>query len=109
MNLKEVVHNYLTDNDEGMKQIITWFLNEVMQEEADTQAGAGRYRRTSSRKAYRNGLRKRTLNTRHGELTLDKHNCAIHPSRQKSLTDIPELRKDWRMQYWNRIFRESPS
>ena len=32
-NLKEVVLNYLTDNDERMKHLITWFLNEVMQEE----------------------------------------------------------------------------
>jgi putative transposase len=72
MDLKEVVLNYLTDNDEGMKHLITWFLNEVMQEEADQQTGAGRYRRTSSRKAYRNGHRKRTLKTRHGELTLTK-------------------------------------
>ena len=39
-----------------MKHLITWFLNEVMQEEADQQTGAARYRRTSSRKAYRNGI-----------------------------------------------------
>jgi transposase-like protein len=50
MDLKEVVRNYLTANDEGMKHLITWFLNEVMQEEADQQAGARRYRRTSSKK-----------------------------------------------------------
>ena len=43
-----------------------------MQEEADQQAGAGRYHRTSSRKTYRNGHRKRTLKTRHGEITLNK-------------------------------------
>ena len=72
MNLKEVVRNYLTDNDEGMKDLITLFLNKVMQEEADQQAGAGRYRRTSSRKTYRNGYRNRTLKTRYGELTLNK-------------------------------------
>ena len=83
MDLKEVVLNYLTDNDEGMKQIITWFLNEVMQEEADKQTGAGRYRRTSSRKAYRNGLRKRSLNTRHGELTLNKPQLRDTPFQTK--------------------------
>jgi len=44
MNLEEVVLDYLIDNDEGMKHLITWFLNEVMQEEADQQAGAERYR-----------------------------------------------------------------
>ena len=47
MNLKEVVLNYHTDNDEGMKHLITWFLNEVMQKEVDQQTGASRYRRTS--------------------------------------------------------------
>jgi hypothetical protein len=31
MDLKEVVLNYLTDNDERMNYLITWFLNEVMQ------------------------------------------------------------------------------
>ncbi len=72
MDLKEVVLNYLTDNDEGMKHLITWFLNEVMQEEADQQAGAGRYHRARSRKAYRNGNRRRSLKTRHGELILNK-------------------------------------
>jgi hypothetical protein len=35
MDLKEVVLDCLTDNKEGMKHLITWFLNEVMQEEAD--------------------------------------------------------------------------
>lgn len=44
--VKEVVLNCLIDNDEKMKHLITWFLNEVMQEEADLQAGAGRYRIT---------------------------------------------------------------
>ena len=72
MNLKEVVLNYLTDNEEAIKYLITWFLNEVMQEEAEQQAGAGRYHRTSSWKTYRNGHRKRTLKTRHGEITLNK-------------------------------------
>jgi len=83
MNLKEVVLDYLTDNEEGMKNLITWFLNEVMQEEADQQAGAGRYRRTSSRKTYRNGQRKRTLKTRHGELLLTKPQLRNNPFQTK--------------------------
>ena len=83
MNLKEVVLNYLTNNDEGMKHLITWFLNEVMQEEADQQAGAERYRRTSSRKTYRNGHRKRTLKTRHGEVILNKPQLRDIPFQTK--------------------------
>ncbi|MGV8130104.1 MAG: transposase [Methanolinea sp.] len=45
-------------------------MNEVMQEEAYQQAGAERYRRTCSRRTYRNGNRRRPLKTRHGELIL---------------------------------------
>ena len=55
MNSKDLVVNYLTDNEEGMKNLITWFLNEVMQEEANQQTGAGRYERAGSRRTYRNG------------------------------------------------------
>jgi len=72
MNSKDLVVNYLTDNEEGMRNIITWFLNEVMQREADELAGAGRYERTGSRRTYRNGTRSRSLKTRYGTLTLDK-------------------------------------
>ena len=93
MNLKEVVLNYLTDNDEGMKHLITWFLNEVMQEEADQQAGAGRYRRTSSRKTYRNGHRKRTLKTRHGELILNKPQLRDIPFQTKIFERYSRIEK----------------
>jgi len=54
-----------------------------MKEEADQQTGAGRYRRTSSRKAYRNGHRKRTLKTRHGELILNKPQLRDIPFQTK--------------------------
>ena len=83
MDLKEVVLDYLTNNKEGMKHLITWFLNEVMQEEANEQAGAGRYHRTRSRKTYRNGHRKRTLKTRYGEITLEKPQLRDIPFQTK--------------------------
>jgi len=35
-----------------MKKLIALFLDEVMQEEAEQQAGAGRYQRMSSRRTY---------------------------------------------------------
>jgi hypothetical protein len=34
INTKDLVAHYLTDNEQGMKNLITWFLNEVMQKEA---------------------------------------------------------------------------
>ena len=60
MNSKDLVAHYLTDNEQGMKNLITWFLNEVMQKEATEQAGADKYERTGSRKTYRNGTRSRS-------------------------------------------------
>jgi len=55
-----------------MKKLITWFLNQVMQQEALNQIQAQPYERTGRRKARRNGMRKRTLKTLHGEVILDK-------------------------------------
>lgn len=43
-----------------------------MQEEADQQAGAGKYQRAASRQTYQNGHRERTLRTRYGEIVLNK-------------------------------------
>jgi len=72
MNLRDIVLNYLTDNEEGMQQLIKWFLNDVMNEEVAQQAGVPRYARSSSRRAHRNGNRTRSLKTRYGELSLLK-------------------------------------
>jgi len=36
-----------------MRQILTWFLNTIMEYEAQLQTGAMHYERTSSRKAHR--------------------------------------------------------
>jgi transposase-like protein len=55
-----------------MQQLITWFLNDVMNEEVAQQAGVPRYARSSTRRAHRNGYRSRSLKTRFGELSLLK-------------------------------------
>jgi len=52
MNLSDIVLNYLTDNEKGMQQLITWFLNDVMNEEVAQQAGVPRYARSSARSAH---------------------------------------------------------
>jgi len=72
MDLRDIVLNYLTDNEQGMQQLITWFLNDVMNEEVAQQAGVPRYARSSTRRAHRNGHRQRSLKTRFGELSLQK-------------------------------------
>ncbi len=68
----EIILQFLQDNEEGIRQILTWFLNAIMEYEAQLQAGATHYERTISRKAHRNGYRKRTLKTRYGALELLK-------------------------------------
>ncbi len=85
--------DYLIDQDEGLKKVLTWFLNIVMQLEAIQQSGSEPYQRTDSRKAHRNGYKERSLKTRVGELKLKNRNSENNPSRPKSLTDIPGLRR----------------
>jgi transposase-like protein len=72
VNLFSLIKDYLVDQEDGIGQLITWFLNLVMEEEALLQSGAQRYERPDSRKASRNGYKPRTLLTRYGELELLK-------------------------------------
>ncbi len=57
MDLSDFVLNYFTDNENGLQQLITWFLNDVMNEEGTKLAGVPRYARSSSRRTHRNGYR----------------------------------------------------
>ena len=66
------IEDYLSDKDEGMRSLITWFLNLVMQIEAHQQAGANPYERTATRNCHRNGSRSRSLTTRYGDVNLTK-------------------------------------
>lgn len=77
----EFAQDYLVDPESGLKAVITWFLNQVMQLEAEQQAGAGHYERSASRKAHRNGRIERTLKSRLGELTLEKPQFREFPFR----------------------------
>ncbi|NYT02233.1 MAG: IS256 family transposase, partial [Methanosarcinales archaeon] len=79
----EPIINYLVDPNSGLRQVITDFLNEVMQYEAYQQSGARPYERTSQRKAHRNGTKQRTLKTRAGEIILDKPQFREFPFESK--------------------------
>lgn len=68
----DLLEDYLIDQDDGLKKLLTWFLNLVMQLEAVQQADAEPYQRIDSRKAHRNGYKERSLKTRVGELQLKK-------------------------------------
>jgi putative transposase len=68
----EFLEDYLIDQEDGLKKLLTWFLNLVMQLEAMEQINAEPYERVESRKAHRNGYKERSLKTRVGELRLKK-------------------------------------
>ena len=72
MDSIEVLQDYLVDQESGLKELLTWFLNQVMLLEALQQTGAEPYQRIDDRKAHRNGYKKRNLKTRVGEISLKK-------------------------------------
>ncbi len=72
MEINDFIQDYLGDSDEGLKSLVTFFLNLVMQYESEQQAGAKRYERTKERVAQRNGSKPRKLLTKLGTLTLTK-------------------------------------
>jgi putative transposase len=79
----EFLEDYLIDQEDGLKKLLTWFLNLVMQLEAMEQIDAEPYERADSRKAHRNGYKERTLKTRVGELTLKKPQFREMPFQTK--------------------------
>lgn len=68
----DLIEDYIVDQQDGLKKLLTWFLNLVMQLEAMDQIEAEPYERADSRKGHRNGYKDRTLKTRVGELKLKK-------------------------------------
>ena len=80
---KDLLEDYLIDQEDGLKNLLTWFLNLVMQFEAMEQIDAEPYQRVGSRKAYRNGYKERSLKTRVGELTLKKPQVREIPFQTK--------------------------
>ena len=92
----EIIHQFLEDNEEGMRQLITYFLNAVMKEEARIQSGALPYERTSSRKAYRNGYRKRQLKTKYGTVELLKPQLREIPFKTRVFERYSRVEKAFR-------------
>jgi len=85
MDLSDIVLNYLTDNEKGMQQFITGFLNDVINEEVAQQTGVPPYARSIMRRAHRNGYLFRSLKTRFGELSLLKPQLREIPFETKIL------------------------
>jgi transposase-like protein len=97
MNNTELIEDYLIDRNEGMKNLITWFLNQVMQQEALNQIKARPYERTARRRARRNGSRKRSLKTIHGEVLLDKPQFREVPFRTEVFERYSRVEKSLRI------------
>lgn len=66
------VLKYIRDDPDAMKNLIRDLLNNILEEEALEQAGAGRYERNEERRNRRNGYKPRGLITRYGKVELDK-------------------------------------
>ncbi len=97
MNNTELIEDYLVDRNEGMKNLITWFLNQVMQQEALNQIKARPYERTAQRRARRNGTRKRSLKTIHGEVILNKPQFREVPFRTEVFERYSRVEKSLRI------------
>ncbi len=48
--VKEVISIFMRGSKEGKKQLVEWFLNNVMEDEAKIQVSAEPYERTDERK-----------------------------------------------------------
>ncbi len=83
MDISDFAEDYLVDNKDGMRKLTVWLLNEVMQQEALNQIQAQPYERTGRRRARRNGTRKRSLKTIHGDVILDKPQFREFPFKTK--------------------------
>ena len=81
--MKEIISIFLKDSKEGKKELVEWFLNNVMEEEARIQLSSMPYERTEERKGYRNGSRTRKLKTVNGELELKKPKIREFPFETK--------------------------
>ena len=81
--VKEIISIFLKDSKEGKKQLIEWFLNDVMEEEARVQLSSMPYERTEERKGHRSGTRTRKLKTVDGVLELKKPQIREFPFQTK--------------------------
>jgi transposase-like protein len=90
---KDLLEDYLIDQEDGLKNLLTWFLNLVMQFEAMEQIDAEPYQRVGSRKAHRNGYKERSLKTRVGELRLKKPQFREIPFQTKVFDRYSRIEK----------------
>lgn len=83
MNPLDYREDYLSDNKEGIRNLLVWFLNSVMLEETAQQSGCESYERTEKRIVHRNGYKPCTLKASNGELPLNKPQFGELPFESK--------------------------
>jgi hypothetical protein len=59
MEMFELIEDYLIDQDDKLKKLLTWFLNPVMQLKAILQSSVEPYERNEERTTERNGYKER--------------------------------------------------
>lgn len=69
--LNEVVNHISTNGSDGLLECFRLLFNHAMKAERSEVLEAAPYERTASRKGYANGFKKKTLQTRLGELKVD--------------------------------------
>lgn len=91
--VKEVINTFLNDRKEGKKQLVEWFLNNVMEEETRIQVSAEPYERTHKRKAHRNSSRIMKLNTTEGTIELNKPQIREFPFETRVIDRYSRVEK----------------
>jgi len=72
-SIKTILQEALSKDGDFLKEMVRMLLQEIMEEERDTQVGVLSHKRDNTkRKANRNGYKSRSLNTRVGRLLLAK-------------------------------------
>ena len=93
VNIFVLIKDYLFDQENLIRHLITWFLNLVIEEEALLQYGVKRHEITDFRKASRNSYKHRNLQTKYEELKLSKSQFSEFPFEKGALERYLEVGK----------------
>ena len=83
VEISDLITDFLSGDECNAKELLCWFLNRVMKEEAKKQAESLEIDFGSKIAGYRNGYKPRTLKTKNGELVLNKPQFRYHPFETK--------------------------
>jgi|GEM_PF-2146929 transposase-like protein len=93
VNIFVLIKDYLFDQVDLIRHLITLFLNLVIEEEAFLQFGVKRYEITDFRKASKNSYKLRNLQTKYEELKLSKSQFREFPFEKGALEKYLEVGK----------------